>query len=73
MADADSIETAMAQAAQDGVSSASFSSGSSSQSQMSIRDQIEAIRFLRGQAAQDYNHKGFMFNEIQPPGSRNDT
>lgn len=73
MATADEIQTAMAQAAADGVSSASFSAGSSSQSQMSIRDQIEAIRFLREESAAARNHGGIRFRTIQPPGAINDT
>jgi hypothetical protein len=73
MATADEIRTAMAQAAVDGVSSASFSAGSSSQSQMSIQDQIEAIRFLREEGAGSKNHGGIRFRTIKPPGSMNDT
>lgn len=73
MATADEIKTAMAQAAVDGITSASFSAGSSSQSQMSISDQIAAIRFLREEGAASKNHGGIRFRTIQPPGAVNDS
>lgn len=72
MADADSIQTAMTQAAEDGVTSTSFSAGSSSQSQMSAREQIEVINFLRANTAQSRNHRGIGYQQIQPAGARND-
>lgn len=69
MVTTEQILNAMKQSAADGVSSTSFSAGSSSQSAMSIRDQIEAIRFLEERAAQDRNHGGITFRQIVPPGA----
>ena len=69
---ADDILDAAAQAASDGVQSASFSAGSTSHSAMSIRDQLELVRFLREEQAQSKNHGGIRFMQIVPPGARND-
>jgi hypothetical protein len=65
----DDITNTIEQLAADGIASASFSSGSSSQSVKSISELIEADRYLKGERAKDYNHGGIMFRQIQPPGA----
>lgn len=72
MATATEILTAMKQSAADGVSSTSFSAGSSSQSEMSIGERLQLYRFLREEEAKGLNHGGIRMLEIQPPGARND-
>ena len=66
---ADAIETTIRQFAEDGISSSSFSSGSSSQSARSISELIEARRFLAGETAKARNHGGIVFRQIKPPGA----
>jgi len=63
------IQNAIAQAAADGVSSASFGAGSSSQSAMSIQDQIAAHRFLQEEAARKSKSRGISFRQIQHPSA----
>ena len=70
---ADEILEAMKTAAAGGVASSAFSGGSSSQSAMSIQDQITAFRFAKEQGAQSKNHGGIMFRQFVPPGARNDS
>ena len=73
MATISDIETRISETASDGVSSASFSQGSSSHTALSIDEQIKAHRFLSEIAAKAKNHGGLMFRQIQPPGARNDS
>ena len=61
------IQNAIAQAAADGVQSASFGAGSSSQSAMSISDQITAMRFLQEELAKKTQTRGISFKQIQHP------
>jgi hypothetical protein len=65
----DEITDTIEQLAKDGIASASFSSGSSSQSAKSISELIEADRYLKGEKAKGQNHGGMMFRQIQPPGA----
>lgn len=70
---AEEILEAMRASAADGVASSAFSAGSSSQSSMSVQDQIAAYRFAKEVGAKSSNHGGIMFRQFIPPGARNDS